>query len=114
MLRGTLSFAQSFTLLLMFSSSSDRRTQCNVMLELLKKFQSCRSHLSNTMQRAEQAIGDQASYMGKDNLQRTTSKVSAPTDQAYTVTVKYRCWMKEEHMDEYWIFVLFFHAGQRY
>lgn len=66
------------------------------------------------MQRAEQAIGDQASYMGKDNLQRTTSKVSAPTDRAYTVTVKYRCWMKQEHTDEYWIFVLFFHAGQRY
>lgn len=63
----------------MSSSSSDRRNQCTVMLELLKKFQSCRSHLSNTMQRAEQAIGDQASYMGKDNLQRTTSKVSAPT-----------------------------------
>lgn len=48
------------------------------MLELLKKFQSCRGRLSNTMQAAEQTISDQASYMGKDNLQRTTTKVAAP------------------------------------
>lgn len=56
-------------------SSSGRKKQCNILLELLKKFQSCRGHLSNTMQRAEQAIGDQASYMGKDNLQRSIAKV---------------------------------------
>lgn len=81
------------------------------MLELLKKFQSCRSHLSTTMQRAEQATGDQASYMGKENLQRTASKVSAATDPDYTVTVKSCPWMKHKHMDECG---LFFHAGQRY
>lgn len=66
------------------------------------------------MQRAEQAIGDQASYMGKENLQRTASKVSAATDPDYTVTVKSCRWMKHEHVDERWIFGLFFHAGQRY
>lgn len=44
-------------------------------MELLKKFQSCRGHLNNTLQRAEQTISDQASYMGKDNLQRLISKV---------------------------------------
>nr|XP_020467229.1 uncharacterized protein LOC109966618 [Monopterus albus] len=54
---------------------SDRTEQCTVLLELLKKFQSCRGHLSNTIQRAEQAIRDRASYMGKDNLQRSIANV---------------------------------------
>ncbi|XP_071368199.1 nesprin-2-like [Centroberyx affinis] len=54
---------------------ADRQEQCSVLMELLKKFQSCRSHLSNTMQRAEQTISEQASYMGKDNLQRLIAKV---------------------------------------
>eukprot|EP00064_Thunnus_orientalis_P017569 superscaffoldBa00003775_g17653 len=58
------------------STLTDRKQQCSVLVELLKKFQSCRSHLSNTMQRAEQTISDQASYMGKDNLQRSITKVS--------------------------------------
>ncbi|KAM4540338.1 nesprin-2-like [Fundulus diaphanus] len=53
----------------------DRKKQCNVLLELLKKFQTCRSHLSSTIQKAEQTISDQASYMGKDNLQRSIAKV---------------------------------------
>nr|XP_029131758.1 nesprin-2 [Labrus bergylta] len=53
----------------------DGKKQYNLLLENLKKFQSCRSHLSNTMQRAEQAISDQASYMGKENLQRSITKV---------------------------------------
>lgn len=56
---------------------SCRKQQCNNLLENLKKFQSCRSHLTNTIQRAEQAISDQASYMGKDNLQRSITKVSS-------------------------------------
>lgn len=54
---------------------ADRQEQCSVLMELLKKFQSCRSYLSNTMQRAEQTICEQASYMGKDNLQRLIAKV---------------------------------------
>lgn len=57
-------------------SSACRKKQCDVLLELLKRFQSCRGHLSNTMQRAEQTISDQASYMGKDNLQRSITKVT--------------------------------------
>ncbi|XP_041669127.1 nesprin-2-like [Cheilinus undulatus] len=51
------------------------KKQSNLLLENMKKFQNCRSHLSNTMQRAEQTISDQASYMGKDNLQRSFAKV---------------------------------------
>ncbi|XP_047197727.1 nesprin-2 isoform X1 [Hippoglossus stenolepis] len=53
---------------------SDRKKRYTVLLENLKKFQSCWSHLSNTLQRVEQTIGDQASYMGKDNLQRSITK----------------------------------------
>ncbi|CAG5866901.1 unnamed protein product [Menidia menidia] len=58
------------------TSFFERKKQCNVLLELLKKYQTCRSHLSNTIQKAEQTITDQASYMGKDNLQRSMTKVS--------------------------------------
>ncbi|KAL3969167.1 solute carrier family 6 (neurotransmitter transporter) member 19 [Sarotherodon galilaeus] len=54
---------------------SDRRKQYSTLLELLKKFQTCRSLLSSTIQKAEQAISDKASYMGKDNLQRSMAKV---------------------------------------
>uniref|UniRef100_A0A9J7YPI6 Nesprin-2-like n=1 Tax=Cyprinus carpio carpio TaxID=630221 RepID=A0A9J7YPI6_CYPCA len=59
---------------------SDRQEQCTVLTELLKKFQSCRSYLGNTLQRAEQTINEQASYMGKDNLQRLLAKVVAIKD----------------------------------
>lgn len=52
-----------------------RKKQCNLLLDLLKKFQSCRGHLSNIMQRAEQAVNEQASYMSKDYLQRSITKV---------------------------------------
>ncbi|CAI5697152.1 unnamed protein product [Oreochromis niloticus] len=54
---------------------SDRRKQYSTLLELLKKFQTCRSLLRSTIQKAEQAISDKASYMGKDNLQRSMAKV---------------------------------------
>ncbi|XP_031729025.1 nesprin-2-like, partial [Anarrhichthys ocellatus] len=53
----------------------DRKKQCNVLLELLKKFQSCGSQLSNTMQKAEQTIEDQTSYLSKDKLQRSITRV---------------------------------------
>ncbi|KAA8578682.1 hypothetical protein FQN60_017502, partial [Etheostoma spectabile] len=58
----------------------DRKKQWSLLLELLKKFQSCRSHLSNTMQKAEQSISDQASYLGKGNLQRSITTVTEKTD----------------------------------
>ncbi|XP_067239735.1 nesprin-2-like isoform X9 [Chanodichthys erythropterus] len=50
--------------------------QCVSLIELLKKFQSCRNRLGSTLQRAEQTIADQAYYMGKDNLQLLISKVT--------------------------------------
>ncbi|RXN16323.1 nesprin-2-like protein [Labeo rohita] len=56
---------------------AESREQCVSLSELLKKFQSCRNHLGSTLQKAEQTIGDQASYMGKDNLQLLISKVTS-------------------------------------
>lgn len=52
-----------------------RLEQCCVLTELLKMFQSTRAELSGTLQRAESTISEQASYMGKDNLQRLHTKV---------------------------------------
>ncbi|GLD49701.1 nesprin-2-like protein [Lates japonicus] len=49
--------------------------QCCILTELLKMFQSTRAELSGTLQRAESTISEQASYMGKDNLQRLHTKV---------------------------------------
>lgn len=60
-----------------------RKKQCNVVLELLKKFQSCRSDLSNVIQRAEQTTSDRASYMGKDNLHRSINKVKTQNISAH-------------------------------
>ncbi len=58
-----------------FSCFCFSREQCISLSELLKKFQTCRNGLGSTLQKAEQTIGDQASYMGKDNLQLLISKV---------------------------------------
>ncbi|XP_016149734.1 nesprin-2-like [Sinocyclocheilus grahami] len=55
----------------------ESREQCVCLSELLKKFQSCRNRLGSTLQKAEQTIGDQASYMGKDNLQLLIRKVTS-------------------------------------
>ncbi|XP_067338852.1 nesprin-2 isoform X4 [Channa argus] len=54
---------------------TERLEQCTFLTELLKRFQSIRGDLSGTLQRAESTISEQASYMGKDNLQRLHSKV---------------------------------------
>ncbi|XP_054871829.1 nesprin-2 isoform X5 [Amphiprion ocellaris] len=54
---------------------TERLEQCCVLTELLKKFQSLHGELSGTLQKAENTISNQASYMGKDNLQRLHTKV---------------------------------------
>ncbi|XP_041951730.1 nesprin-2-like isoform X2 [Alosa sapidissima] len=55
----------------------ERREQCQCVMELLKRFQGCRSRLCLVLQQAEQTIGEQASYMGKDNLHRLLHRVTA-------------------------------------
>ncbi|KAF7666652.1 hypothetical protein LDENG_00098390 [Lucifuga dentata] len=54
---------------------SERLDQCCVLTELLKRFQSIQGELSYTLQRAEGAISLQASYIGKENLQRRLATV---------------------------------------
>ncbi|MCJ8731015.1 hypothetical protein PDJAM_G00191160 [Pangasius djambal] len=54
---------------------AERQEQCSTLMDLLKKFQSCRAFLGNILQRAEQTISEQASYMSKDNLQRLIARV---------------------------------------
>ncbi|XP_039874015.1 nesprin-2 isoform X3 [Simochromis diagramma] len=49
--------------------------QCGVLTELLKRFQSIRGKLSTTLQRAESAVSEKTSYMGKEKLQRLHTKV---------------------------------------
>ncbi|XP_036841097.1 nesprin-2 isoform X1 [Oncorhynchus mykiss] len=54
---------------------TERLDRCGGVTELLKRFQMVHSRLSSTLQRAERTISEQASYMGKDNLQRLLTKV---------------------------------------
>ncbi|KAM9339272.1 nesprin-2a [Symphorus nematophorus] len=54
---------------------TERLERCDVLTELLKRFQSIRGELSGTLQRADSTISEQASYMGRDNLQRLHTKV---------------------------------------
>ncbi|KAJ8410368.1 hypothetical protein AAFF_G00203490 [Aldrovandia affinis] len=54
---------------------TERQERCRTLTELLKRYQGCRSNMCATLQRAEQTVSEQASYMGKDNLQRLIAKV---------------------------------------
>ncbi|MEQ2195934.1 hypothetical protein XENOCAPTIV_020724, partial [Xenoophorus captivus] len=56
-------------------ATSEQLGQCHVLTELLRKYQSMRGELSFKLQRAETTIGEQASYIGKDYLQRLCAKV---------------------------------------
>ncbi|KAL2098631.1 hypothetical protein ACEWY4_005111 [Coilia grayii] len=67
---------------------TDRQEQCSALMELLKKFQNCRSYLGNVLQKAEQTIHEQASYMGKDNLQRLITTVHGIKEELSGVGAK--------------------------
>ncbi|XP_062267756.1 nesprin-1 isoform X1 [Platichthys flesus] len=54
---------------------TERLERCCVLTELLKRFQSVRGELRGALHKAESTIGEQASYMGKENLHRLHSKV---------------------------------------
>ncbi|KAK2864041.1 hypothetical protein Q7C36_003195 [Tachysurus vachellii] len=55
---------------------SESQEECLSLTELLKKFQSCRAHLNNTLRISEQTISEQTSYMGRENLQRIITRVN--------------------------------------
>ncbi|XP_015279037.1 PREDICTED: nesprin-2-like, partial [Gekko japonicus] len=56
-------------------SIAERQEQCAQAIELLKQYHSCKSCLEGITQEQERILSQQASYMGKENLQRTMAKV---------------------------------------
>lgn len=64
------------------------KVHCQALTQLMKKFQSCRSRLDGALQRAEQAVSERASYMGKENLHRCIARVRRP---ANTTTCLQHC-----------------------
>ncbi|XP_014859415.1 PREDICTED: nesprin-2-like isoform X6 [Poecilia mexicana] len=56
-------------------ATSERLEQAQALTELLRRFQIMRGELSGTLQTAEATLGEQASYVGKDYLQRLYAKV---------------------------------------
>ncbi|XP_072283758.1 nesprin-2 [Pyxicephalus adspersus] len=53
------------------------KEQCEVVIELLRRFQSYKKDLASLIQKAETIMTGQSSYMGKENLQKTMKKVKA-------------------------------------
>uniref|UniRef100_A0A6I8NCE0 Nesprin-2 n=1 Tax=Ornithorhynchus anatinus TaxID=9258 RepID=A0A6I8NCE0_ORNAN len=49
--------------------------QCERIMELLKQYQSCKSVLTTLIQKKESIVSQQASYMGKENLQRRIATI---------------------------------------
>ncbi|KAL8168819.1 UNVERIFIED_CONTAM: hypothetical protein K2H54_018436 [Gekko kuhli] len=56
-------------------SIAERQEQCAQAIELLKQYHSCKNCLASVTQEQERILSQQASYMGKENLQRTMAKV---------------------------------------
>nr|XP_056707200.1 nesprin-2 [Euleptes europaea] len=56
---------------------TERQEQCAQAIELLKQYHSCKSCLASITQKQEHTLSQQASYMGKENLQRIMAKVEA-------------------------------------
>ncbi|PWA27935.1 hypothetical protein CCH79_00000556 [Gambusia affinis] len=56
-------------------ATSERLEQAQALTELLRRFQIMRAELDGTLQKAEATIAQQASYIGKDFLQRLYAKV---------------------------------------
>lgn len=55
---------------------SDSLNQCERVLELLKQYQNFKSVLTTLIQKEENVMSLQASYMGKDNLKKRIAEVS--------------------------------------
>uniref|UniRef100_A0A670ZE95 Spectrin repeat containing nuclear envelope protein 2 n=1 Tax=Pseudonaja textilis TaxID=8673 RepID=A0A670ZE95_PSETE len=52
-----------------------RREYCKSTMELLKQYQSCKTCLTSIILKQENALSQQVSYMGKENLQKIIAKV---------------------------------------
>lgn len=56
--------------------------QCGRVLELLKQYHNFKSILTALIQKEENAISLQASYMGKENLKKRIAEVSPHAERA--------------------------------
>ncbi|KAM3852614.1 nesprin-2 isoform 7-T7 [Vipera latastei] len=54
---------------------TEKREYCKSTMELLKQYQSCKTCLTSIILKQENALSQQASYMGKENLQKIIAKV---------------------------------------
>lgn len=59
--------------------------QCERVLELLKQYHNFKSVLTTLIQKEENVISLQASYMGKDNLKKRIAEVSPNSKGNYPV-----------------------------
>ncbi|XP_062823576.1 nesprin-2 [Anolis carolinensis] len=57
-------------------SISEKLEHCGRVMELLKKYHSCKNCLMSIILKQEHVLSQQTSYMGKANLQRITAKVN--------------------------------------
>ncbi|XP_067324598.1 nesprin-2 [Anolis sagrei] len=57
-------------------SIAEKLEHCGRVKELLKKYHSCKNGLMSIILKQEHVLSQQASYMGKANLQRITAKVN--------------------------------------
>ncbi|XP_062974204.1 nesprin-2-like [Elgaria multicarinata webbii] len=57
-------------------SIAERLEHCARVIELLKQYHGCKNCLANIILKQEQALSQQVSYMGKENLQRIIAKVN--------------------------------------
>ncbi|KAM4667357.1 nesprin-2 [Amazona ochrocephala] len=55
--------------------------QCARALELLKQYQSCKTCLTNIIQKQEIVLSQQTSYMGKENLNRLITKIEEAKEE---------------------------------
>uniref|UniRef100_A0A8C8E8W0 Spectrin repeat containing nuclear envelope protein 2 n=1 Tax=Otus sunia TaxID=257818 RepID=A0A8C8E8W0_9STRI len=55
--------------------------QCARALELLKQYQSCKTNLTSIIQKQEIVLSQQASYMGKENLNRLIAKIEEAKEE---------------------------------
>uniref|UniRef100_A0A8C4V2M1 Spectrin repeat containing nuclear envelope protein 2 n=1 Tax=Falco tinnunculus TaxID=100819 RepID=A0A8C4V2M1_FALTI len=55
--------------------------QCARALELLKQYQSCKTSLTSIIQKQEIMLSQQASYMGKENLNRLITKIEEAKEE---------------------------------
>ncbi|XP_054910388.1 nesprin-2-like [Poeciliopsis prolifica] len=62
-------------------ATSERLQQAQVLTELLRRFQIMRGELNGKLLTAEATIGEQASYVGKDYLQRLYAKVGETKEE---------------------------------